>query len=330
MPEGPFEYDLAFSFLGQDEPVASRLNDLLKDRWRTFIYFEHQKELIGRDGEVLFTKVFGKDSRLVAVLYRPNWGSTKWTRVEETAIRSRGHEEGYEFTVFIPLDTPPTKPQWLPPTRLWANLERFGVEGAAAAIDNRLAEEGAISQPETVEKKAERLRLEEEEDGARLLFLATSGTQMAAKEAVALLDAMAGLASKTGIEVEPDDQRYAGCFHRGGFTVGLQWSPPPFANFIQNGRLGVTLWGGVWLLRPAVNSQRRPREVLTSVYTFDVTPEPRRALWRPEPPTSPRSRPRPWPKGRSTACSTTSPRPAARSSKAGAGGAYLGFRAKPG
>ncbi len=282
MPEGTFKYDLALSFLGRDEPVASRLNELLKGRWRTFIYFEHQKELIGRDGEVLFNSVFGQDCRVVAVLYRPDWGSTKWTRVEETAIRNRGHEEGYDFAVFIPLDKPPTRPQWLPPTRLWANLERFGVEGAAAAIDARLSEAGAISRPETVEEQAERLRLEEEEERNRLAFLATRGTDMAAKEAVALLDAITTLANSAGIEVERDDQRPQACFHKGGFSVGIQWSPPPFVNVIQGGRLGVTLWGGLWLLRPSIYSHKRPREVRTSVYTFDVTPEPRKALWAPE------------------------------------------------
>lgn len=43
--EDQFKYDVAFSFLGQDEAIAVQLNDLLSDRLRTFIYSERQLEL---------------------------------------------------------------------------------------------------------------------------------------------------------------------------------------------------------------------------------------------------------------------------------------------
>jgi hypothetical protein len=35
-----------------------------------------------------FSKVFGEESRVVAILYREQWGQTKWTRIEETAIKA--------------------------------------------------------------------------------------------------------------------------------------------------------------------------------------------------------------------------------------------------
>ena len=74
-----YKYDVAFSFLQRDEPLALQLNDLLQDRVKTFIYPERQKELAGTDGEETFGKVFGEEARLAVVLYRSEWGETKWT-----------------------------------------------------------------------------------------------------------------------------------------------------------------------------------------------------------------------------------------------------------
>jgi hypothetical protein len=92
-----FKYDIAFSFLSQDETVAQQLNDLLQDRYRTFLYSERQKELAGTDGEETFKAVFAKEAGIVAVLYRAEWGTTAWTRIEQTAIRDRAHDDGYDF-----------------------------------------------------------------------------------------------------------------------------------------------------------------------------------------------------------------------------------------
>ena len=74
-----FSYDVAFSFLGKDEHVARQLNDLLKDRWTTFIYSdaERQVKIAGADGASVFARVFGVESRTVVVLYRVGWGEDR-------------------------------------------------------------------------------------------------------------------------------------------------------------------------------------------------------------------------------------------------------------
>jgi hypothetical protein len=84
-----FEYDVAFSFNALDEGVATQLNDLLSPRLKTFIYSERQREIAGTDGQESFSKVYGKTSRLVVVLFRPEWGETPWTRIERDAIKNR-------------------------------------------------------------------------------------------------------------------------------------------------------------------------------------------------------------------------------------------------
>src|SRR5690606_38182685 len=111
-----FEYDVAFSFLASDEDLASRLNDLIKPRLTTFLYSKRQTEIAGADGEQRFNAIFGNEARTVVILYRKGWGETPWTRIEETAIRNRAYDEGYDFALFIPLDTPATVPPWLPRT----------------------------------------------------------------------------------------------------------------------------------------------------------------------------------------------------------------------
>ena len=133
--DGAFRYDIAFSFMKEDEGLATQINDRLQDRYRTFLYSKAQEQLGGTDGEKTFNDVFGNQALSVAVLLRAGWGKTPWTRIEETAIRNRAFNEGYDFTTFI-VTVPGTPiPDWLPKARIWYNIERFGLDGAAAVLE---------------------------------------------------------------------------------------------------------------------------------------------------------------------------------------------------
>lgn len=145
-----YKYDVAFSFSQQDEQLAYTLYSLLKDRLSCFIYSEEQKKLAGGDGEQLFNSVFSKESRIVVILLRQEYGITKWTRIEETAIHNRGFDEGYDFVILIPTEKQIPPPKWLPKTRLWVGLERWGIESAAGVIEARVQEFGGIVKVETI------------------------------------------------------------------------------------------------------------------------------------------------------------------------------------
>lgn len=151
-----FEYDVAFSFNAMDEGLATQLNDLLSDRMKTFIYSERQREIAGRDGQEKFSEVYGKTARVVVVLFREQWGETPWTRVEQDAIRNRAFNDGWDFTVFIPTEPFPKMPPWLPKTRLYVGLERFGIESAAGVVESRVTERGGQPHRETIEERAAR------------------------------------------------------------------------------------------------------------------------------------------------------------------------------
>ena len=64
----PFAYDVAFSFLAEDEGLANELNGLVRDRLATFLYSERQAILAGTDGESTFGEVFARQARTVVVL----------------------------------------------------------------------------------------------------------------------------------------------------------------------------------------------------------------------------------------------------------------------
>jgi hypothetical protein len=63
------KYDVAFSFLTADLPLAVRLEEALQPL-RSFVYAERQADIITRDGMDVFSAAFGMESRLNAVLYR--------------------------------------------------------------------------------------------------------------------------------------------------------------------------------------------------------------------------------------------------------------------
>lgn len=154
----PYKYEVAFSFLAEDETTAYTINDLLQDRLSTFVYSQRQKDLVGRDGMIAFREVFESDARIVVILYRERWGTTEWTRVEEEAIKDRVREEGPDFLVVVNLDK--GKPKWLSRGHMRLYLERFGMKEAVAVIEKRVEEFGGVVREETVEDQFERHRRE--------------------------------------------------------------------------------------------------------------------------------------------------------------------------
>ena len=104
----------------------------------------------------MFSEVYGNKARVVVVLYRKEWGETPWTRVEASAIRNRSLSDSWDFTVFIPTEDRPSMPPWVPKTRLYVGLQRFGIESAAGVIEQRVSERGGEPKVETVIERAAR------------------------------------------------------------------------------------------------------------------------------------------------------------------------------
>lgn len=162
MTENKYKYDLAFSFLEQDRDLASKLNEGFKNKFETFIYMDRQNKIDGADGEKTFYKVFSAEAKVVIVLYRKGWGETLLTKIEETAIKDRAFNVGYDFTLFIPMDKPPEVPKYLPNQYIWLGINKYGAEMAQSVITSKLTDLDKDLAEETAEILVNRIRENEE------------------------------------------------------------------------------------------------------------------------------------------------------------------------
>lgn len=264
-----YKYEVAFSFLSKDEKLAEELNDLIQDRVKTFIYSEQQKKLVGADGEKVFSKVFGEEARLVVVLYRKEWGTTSWTRIEETAIKNRAFTDGYDFTIFIPLDKPKSAPKYLPKTRIWGDLERWGLKGAASVIEARINSLGGKLKEESPEEFASRIKRDQEFEEMRTKFLdSPEGLEKARIESMNLFKIIEEL--KNNIQKESNGfqlgynqkDNYCVAFYH-GFRIKFEWHPY-YNNTLSEAYL-------LFNLDSPKRAYEKPTILIEEIYQFDIS-----------------------------------------------------------
>jgi hypothetical protein len=268
-----FKYDVAISFLQEDESIARELDNLLSERLTTFVYFDRQKEIAGTDGEQTFNQVFGKESRIVVVLYRDHWGTTPWTRIEETAIRNRGYEKGYDFLTMIPLDSLQTVPEWLPKTRIWVSLERWGVAGAASVIEARVQESGGTPKQESPVEQAIRLSRRKSDEQQRSAILnCENGVRRANQEVDNLFRSIEEIASEidtSGSNIKLLCKR-SEWFHiqmsSSGYQINISWDNNNISNTLEYSRLDVYLSKRDRFSSPYAE----PHKIVEEKFNFDL------------------------------------------------------------
>lgn len=162
MSEIEFNYDVSFTLIEKDLKLAKEIISKLNKDIDIFLYEEKQKELVGENGIIFFHNVFEKESRLVVVLHRKEWGNTPWTRVEEDAMINRYLSEGEDFILLISLDDPKDIPNWVPRKKIYYDLKRFGIDGVAAIIEERVKNRGKELTNLTLEDKLKRISEEQE------------------------------------------------------------------------------------------------------------------------------------------------------------------------
>ena len=267
-----FKYDIAFSFVREDEGLATQINDLVQDRYRTFLYSKAQEQLAGTDGEKTFNAVFGEQARTVAVLLRPEWGNTPWTRIEETAIKNRAYSQGYDFATFMVTAPKTPIPPWLPRTRIWYDLERFGLRGAAALLEARVQEHGGTAVQETLADRAARLQRAQNFNQQRAAFQRSYEGVNAAEEAhrrlVDDLKANRELLGRAGCRIQ--DVAYGGITMLVGRGVVLTVQFESFyANSLDKAALTAGFYDGVPPL-PGIMAWDKPRTLKKWKFTFGL------------------------------------------------------------
>ena len=238
------KYEVAFSFLQQDEELVSEINDLLQERLSTFVYSERQMDLVGKDGELMLKNVFGSHARIVVIMFRKEWGTTPWTRIEQDAIRDRAYEEGYDFCLLIPVDEQPSRPEWYPKNRIWLGLKKHGIETAGAIIEARVQEAGGLLREETLSDRAERLRRKIQVAEERRAFLSSEGAvPVAQSEAERLLKRfveVASVVSNDEISLSIERQRNEMSVSSFGLILQIGWHLA-YSNNLSNSGLSLRL-----------------------------------------------------------------------------------------
>lgn len=277
MGDEKYEYEVAISFVAEDEPLATRIADLISDRMTVFLYSRHQEVLAGTDGEKTFNRVFGEQSRLVVVLYREKWGTTSWTRIEEVAIRNRAFKQGYDFVILVPLEEPASVPKWLPRTQLWVGLSRWGTAGAASVIEARVQELGGAPAPESVTSRAARAEREIQFAATRKNYLESCpGVQGALAEFTVLRDEICRLvenlkeqAPSLGVSVKTADRAVA--VLSSGPALSVDWYCH-YSNTLSDSGLTVGVWAGHPPF-PGVRFYENPKSYATEKFCHDLLPD---------------------------------------------------------
>ncbi len=248
---------------------------MLEGRVNCFLYSKQQERLAGQDGEKEFNKVFAEEARTVAVFHRGKWGSTPWTRIEETAIRNRAFEEGYEFVYFIPMDSNDPVPKWLPKTQIWISIERWGIDGVATVLEARVQQYGGEVKHETfvdyvkkakdgVEGELGRKRLLDSYDG---LTLAKGELEWINSHVIEQVEKLIKSVDGWHITHEKNKQDSFNLISY-GMTLSVQWYLQ-YGNSLNGAYLRVALFKGV-IGRGYFDPAHRPRVLDEDRLQFDI------------------------------------------------------------
>jgi hypothetical protein len=275
-----YKYDIAISFLNQDEPIALDLYDRLSPNFKTFVYSKKQEDIAGTDGLEIFRKAFRHDSRLVVVLYRDGWGKTPWTRIEEGAITDRFLKEGWDWLIFIVVNSASKPPPWLPETKIRLNLQDYGIEQAVGVIKARAQELGSKYHKEDAVQRAKRLERQAATRAERKRLLGSSeGVKAATKEAKiifseigTLVEEIRGTTTKLNILVGHDD---ISCGLTNGRVSITLYFRPRFSNSLEDISLVIKEMNGRVLL-PQERGRilfTEPQELTVHKFDPDITSE---------------------------------------------------------
>lgn len=252
MNANEYKFDVAISFLSQDEPLAFELYTRLSESMEVFIYSKKQEEVAGTDGLESFRSAFRQESRLVVVLYRNGWGETPWTRIEQVAITDRLLAEGWKWLFFVMVDHISTPPKWLPETHIHFNIEDFGIEQAIGAIKARLQEEGGHLRKLDVVRQAQLLDQRATFFAERQRLMSSIEGVNAVREQVERIfrrisDKIAEITQTTKLTTSIGHDRDCCVITNGTISLRLLWRPEAL-NSLENSPLRISEYRGRLLL----------------------------------------------------------------------------------
>ncbi len=270
-----YEYDLAFSLCDEDLPFAQRIHTGLRDRFRLFLYSEEDKTLHFHNGVKKLSDIYRRKARCVLVLWRKEWGQSRWTRLEEEVLTDRVLNETPAFILLVKLEQGDT-PSWIPSSYIYRVQKGWElgtlIETVAGKINQLGGEIHELTPIELAHKqkatrewktKHEQLLLSDEAESARAR--ATSDLFQTLRGQV---EAINPTIQTRQLEFEQVPRRACVIRHP-CCTVITEYedvSEPPYVRHIS-----VRLFDGIVRLYGSRNNWVEPAEVSTDHFTIDVT-----------------------------------------------------------
>lgn len=248
MPEQNYSYDVAISLLSQDQEYAERLEQHIRAvvRGEVLLYSSRQRELAAT-GEIVttFMRIFRDEARVVVILYRPGWGKTEYTSIEEDAIKSRrARTTSTQFVVVVAME-PPHTPEWYPgDSEFWLDPSTFSPDAIAAVIAQRVHESGGTIGKEGPVERAKRLQRLQSREDERQNRLEKEGPAQFAREVAAL----SSLLKQQAAELSETTEVLATYTQRGELcAVSYRWATLvcawklPYLNSVKNASVTLTI-----------------------------------------------------------------------------------------
>lgn len=280
MPIETPRYDVAISFLTQDEATAEAIYQKLSEGLEVFFYPRNQEELAGTDGQESMRTPFYDESRLMVVLYRERWGKTPWTRVEETAIKEACLAHGWERLLFVVLDQSSVPPTWLPRTHIRLNFQTYGLEQTVGAIKARVQEQGGQYLPLTPLKRAQMLKAEQDFRRAKERMHTQEGIEAILNSVYQLfteikrqcdeLNSQVLIQIRCGIEFQERSQLQSCGITDGQVSLSVNWNQL-YTNSLDHSGLVVREFEGGFTPPGAYVVVNPPREVRKTTYSPDLS-----------------------------------------------------------
>lgn len=273
------KYDVAISYLAEDEDLAFKIYTEIGQIFKVFIYTQHQNELVGKGGVETLRDIFINRANLIVILYRKGWGQTSWTSTEERAIVDFGLKNQWKGILLVNLDSSKT-PDWYPTAEIYLDYGKYQFDELIGVIKLRAEERGSEIKAVTAVEKAKILEIRRELAKKRSDFLnSEEGVNEAFNEVKHLMGAIEEICIKINMSSVKFDHRKKNDFTyclKGfkqddklgslGLELIVQWAPQ-YRNTLDESKLCVSKID----LGRAI--YREDSKVLGELlFDFDVTP----------------------------------------------------------
>jgi len=236
----------AISLLAEDEPYGRALAREIERhvRGEVFLYSRRQ-EAIAKDGRLveLFTRVFDHEAKVPVVLYREGWGQTRYTALEQDALRARRLREDPRSILVVTMDGG-FPAAWYPPDLFRADARQFSKPQIAALVTERVKAAGGVVGPEPPVEKAKRIERERAELERLRGILRSEGPAALEQEASGLfcqIREVADAVTANGLEPMYYDERQRTCrVNYRWASLVCQWHRP-IANSLQDASLAFSI-----------------------------------------------------------------------------------------